>query len=55
MIWLALAAGYGLFLLFAWSLCVVAGRADAGDDPLDDSAEWLGIGSDSFPHDRDYH
>lgn len=47
MIWIALTVGYVLFLALVWGACVLASRAD---DLADDSADWLGVGSDSFPH-----
>lgn len=46
---LACLAVAGLF----WCACILASAADALEDARDEHADWLGLGSDSFPHDRD--
>lgn len=54
MIWIALTLGYTLFLALLWCACILAGRADDRQQAADEHAEWLGTGSDSFPHHREY-
>lgn len=50
-LWVALALG-----VVALILAITAhARLHIADDLRDEHAETLGIGSDSFPHDRDYH
>lgn len=43
---------YAAFLALVWCACILAGRADARQQALDEHAEFLGLGADSFPHDR---
>lgn len=51
---LAIAFPIALGVLLVLAMCRIASRSDARNYARDEHAETLGIGGDSFPHDRDY-